>query len=206
MQNGPSTIVATRDPQANVGDLSFMGPLATQHEQDVPRLRGAVHARYCREVLSMTDAEGLPSDAKIQASADAYFQHLYHRAPVVDPEDLQGDRLPGLICHALCLIGTLLRHPGIHSPLEESDEYYCKVKALLFFNDRSDHRTVLKALCLLAFRNVTPPKMLSLECSWQWLGMATRLAYQMGLHRESTYTKLTNPGNARRIMWSLYVC
>ncbi|KAJ6092371.1 hypothetical protein N7467_004340 [Penicillium canescens] len=26
----------------------------------------------------------------------------------------------------------------------------------------------------------------------------------MGLHRESTYSKLENPGSARRIMWSLY--
>jgi hypothetical protein len=44
-----------------------------------------------------------------------------------------------------------------------------------------------------------------LDSSYQWLGMAIRLAYQMGLHRESTYSKLENPGSARRIMWSLYV-
>ena len=34
--------------------------------------------------------------------------------------------------------------------------------------------------------------------------MALRLALQMGLHKESTYTKRSDPGAARRIAWFLY--
>lgn len=204
-QSDHSTAITTPEAQAYVGDQSFMDPLVSHNEYPVPQVEGTARNRFSREILKAMDATSLPPRVKVEALADTYFQHLYQRAPVIDRDDLFKGQPSYLICQTLCLMGSILRHPGIQSPLEESDEYYCKAKALLFANHEADHHQVLKALCLLSFRNITPPRVLSLESAYQWLGMAMRLAYQMGLHRESTYSQLENPGNARRIMWTLCV-
>lgn len=203
-QSNLSTAITTPEPQAYVGDQSFIYSLIARHEA-IPRIEGINRARFSQKILKTTHATTPLSKAKVEALADSYFRHLYHRVPVIDRKDLLGKEPSPLVCQSICLIGTLLRHPGIRSPLEDSDEYYCKIKAMLFANHEANYHHVLQALCLLVFRNTTPPRALSLDSSYQWLGMAIRLAYQMGLHRESTYSKLENPGNARRIMWSLYV-
>ena len=156
-------------------------------------------------MIRAASATTLPTQGQVTAFADSYFEHLYHRAPIIDKTDLSKENPSILVSQAICLVGSLLRHTGPGSPLGEAERYYCKVKTLLFANHEPDQRNVLKALCLLSFRNLTPPKVVSLDNSWQWLGMAIRLAYQMGLHRESTYEQLPDPGNARRIMWSLFV-
>ncbi|KAJ5679636.1 hypothetical protein N7462_007880 [Penicillium macrosclerotiorum] len=174
-------------------------------ETVVPEGVGTLRSQLSRDILHAANATLLPPKAQIQAFADSYFQHLYHRAPIVDHEDLAVEEPSILLTQVICLIGSLLRHPGIQSTVEESEQYYNKVKALLYTNYERDPRLVLKALCLLGFRNITPPKVISLDCSWHWIGMAARLAYQIGLHRESTYSQLKNPGNARRIMWFLFV-
>ncbi|KAJ5793187.1 uncharacterized protein N7503_009165 [Penicillium pulvis] len=203
---GASSATSTPfDPPGYVGELSFMSPLETVPGQPLPQPMGAFHARFSSELLRSMDATSLPPKAKVEAFTDAYFEHIYHRAPIVDRADLHLEEPSMLISQAICMVGSLLRHPSLRSPLEESEEYYCKAKALVYSNYEMDHRNTLKALCLLIFRNVTPPNVLTLDCSWQWTGMATRLAYQMGLHRESTYSNLTNPGSARRMMWFLFV-
>ncbi|KAJ5775102.1 uncharacterized protein N7511_000113 [Penicillium nucicola] len=204
-QSDHSATIPTPETLAYVGDQSFMDPLDAHNEYPVPQLEGTARARFSRELVKAMEATTLPPRVKVEALADTYFQHLYQRAPVIDRSDLFREQPSKLICQTLCLIGSCLRHPGIQSLLEESDEYYCKAKALLFANYEVDHHQVLKALCLLSFRNITPPRVLSLESAYQWLGMATRLAYQMGLHRESTYSNLENPGSARRIIWTLCI-
>ncbi|KAJ5662352.1 uncharacterized protein N7477_009968 [Penicillium maclennaniae] len=159
---------------------------------------------FSKELLQAVEATSLPPKSQIEAYRDSYFKQHYHRAAIIDRADFSTDH-PSLIpTQAICLLGSMLRYSGIHSPIEESEPYYNKVKALLYANYEPDQRNVLKALCILAFRNITPPKVVSLDCSWQWIGMASRLAQQMGFHREETYVQLPTPGNARRIMWFLF--
>ncbi|KAJ6126796.1 hypothetical protein N7523_002408, partial [Penicillium sp. IBT 18751x] len=159
---------------------------------------------FSKELLQAVEATSLPPKSQIEAYRDSYFKQHYHRAAIIDRADFSTEHPSLILTQAICLIGSILRYSGIHSPIEESEPYYNKVKALLYANHEPDQRNVLKALCILAFRNITPPKVVSLDCSWQWIGMATRLAQQMGFHREETYTQLPNPGNARRIMWFLF--
>ncbi|KAJ5224486.1 uncharacterized protein N7469_007989 [Penicillium citrinum] len=182
-----------------------MAPWATQQDYIIPEPVIAVQCEFSKEMIRAASATTLPTQGQVTAFADSYFEHLYHRAPIIDKTDLSKENPSILVSQAICLVGSLLRHTGPGSPLGEAERYYCKVKTLLFANHEPDQRNVLKALCLLSFRNLTPPKVVSLDNSWQWLGMAIRLAYQMGLHRESTYEQLPDPGNARRIMWSLFV-
>ncbi|KAJ5391387.1 hypothetical protein N7509_006877 [Penicillium cosmopolitanum] len=182
-----------------------MAPLATQQDYIIPESVIAAQDQFSKKLIQAVSATTLPPKAQVEAFADSYFDRFYHRAPLIDRADLSTEDPSVLVSQAICMVGSLLRHSGPDSPLGDAEHYYGKVKTLLYTNYEPDQRNVLKALCLLSFRNLTPPKVVSLDCSWQWLGMATRLAYQMGLHRESTYAQLPNPGNARRIMWSLFV-
>ncbi|KAJ5826184.1 hypothetical protein N7474_003322 [Penicillium riverlandense] len=202
----PSASSASTNPQAYVGDISFMSPVTSQHEPlQLPVALRSTRDSFSGALIRTMGATSLPPQGKIDGLVDIYFKNLYHRAPIVDRKDLLAGKSSVLLLQSLCLIGTLLRHPGIESTLEESERYYCKVKALLYVNHEKDHHTVLKCLCFLLFRNYTPPTVVSLDCSWHWMGMAVRLAQQMGLHREPTYANLQNSGNARRIMWFLFV-
>lgn len=167
---------------------------------------GTFSEKINEEFLKVTGAASLPPQAKVEALADAYFKYLYHRTPVVDRSDLQVEQPSILLSQALCLIGTLLRHPKGSPALAASEEFYVKAKTLLYVNHEKDSLTTLKALCLIGCWNVTPPVVVSLDCSWHWIGVTIRLAFQMGLHRETTYSKMPNPGNARRIAWYIFVC
>ncbi|RMJ26354.1 putative transcription factor [Aspergillus sp. HF37] len=157
------------------------------------------------EILRVTDATSLPPPSKIQVFADTYFKHLYHIAPVIDRADLLVEEPSILLLQAICLIGSQLRYPRDQSPTLLSESYYLKIKTLIYAKHEHDNFVILKTLCILCFWIITPPVVVSLDSSYHWLGVAVRLAYQMGLHRESSYSKLSNPGATRRIMWFLFV-
>ncbi|KAJ5136208.1 hypothetical protein N7448_004762, partial [Penicillium atrosanguineum] len=203
-QDGFQATKPSAGPQAFVAKESFMSPLAPLHAHAVSESVDLMRDSFSKELLQAVGATSLPPNSQIEAYGDSYFNHHYHRAPIIDRADLSTDQPSLILTQAICLIGSILRYSGIHSPVEESEPYYNKVKALLYANHEPDQRNVLKALCILALRNITPPKVVSLDCSWQWIGTATRLAQQMGFHREETYAQLPNPGNARRIMWFLF--
>lgn len=157
------------------------------------------------EILRATDATSLPPASRVKVFADAYFQHLYHVAPVIDRTDLVSERTSIILQQAICLIGSQLRYPRDLSPTLLSESYYLKIKTLIYTNHEPDNFALLKTLCILCFWIVTPPVVVSLDSSYHWLGVAVRLACQMGLHRESSYSKLSNAGVARRIIWFLFV-
>lgn len=158
------------------------------------------------EILRATDAVLLPSPSKVQVFADTYFQHLYHMAPVIDKADLAAEEASILLQQVICMIGSQLRYPRDHqSPTPLSESCYLKIKTLIYTKHEHDNLVLLKTLCILCFWIVTPPMVVSLDSSYHWLGVAVRLAYQMGLHRESRHSKFCNPGVVRRIMWFLFV-
>ena len=157
------------------------------------------------EILRVTNATSLPPPSKIQVFTDTYFIHLYHIAPVIDRADVVVEEPSILLLQAICLIGSQLRYPRDRFPTLLSESYYLKIKTLIYAKHEHDNFSILKALCILCFWIITPPVVVSLDSSFHWLGVAVRLAYQMGLHRESSYSKLSNPGAARRIMWFLFV-
>jgi hypothetical protein len=157
------------------------------------------------QILKVTNAIDLPSRSKFQIFTETYFTHLYHVAPVIDRADLAVDKPSALLLLAICLIGSQLRYPRDQSPTLLSESYYLKIKTLIYAKHEHDKLAILKTLCILCFWIITPPVVVSLDSSYHWLGVAVRLAYQMGLHRESSYMKLSNPAAARRLMWFIFV-
>ena len=200
----PEATSAMANQPGYVGDDAIMSPCPAIPVSIMPKT-GAFPGHIHEEILRLTGATSLPSPSRMQTFIEAYFKHIYYRAPVIDRSDLQGEAPSTLLLQAICMIGSQLRYPREQSPLAISEEYYLKVKTLLFTGHEINNFMVLKALCILCFWFVPPPVVVSLDGAWHWLGVAIRHAYQMGLHRESTCSKISNPGVARRIMWFLFV-
>jgi hypothetical protein len=149
-------------------------------------------------------ALALPATPLLDAFVDAYFVNLFPLLPVVDRSDVSGDDRSILLLQCLSLLGSHFRYrrpPSIPSP----GSLYAKVKSLLDQNYERDPLTTLKALCLIACRSAESPTVVSLDSPWHWLGVDTRYALSMGLHREATYQGRPSAGISRRIWWHLFV-
>jgi hypothetical protein len=158
-----------------------------------------------QEILTIIDPKSSPPAILLNAYIDAYFQHIFHQFPVVDHADLFSGRPSLALQQAICMVGTMLRHPKGPDILAENEKYYYNAKTLIHTNHEEDPITVLKVLCLLSTRNLAGPVLLTIDCAWHWLGIAIRLLQQMGLHRESMCVACANPGIARKIAWCLFV-
>ncbi|KAE8407803.1 fungal-specific transcription factor domain-containing protein [Aspergillus pseudonomiae] len=158
-----------------------------------------------QEILTIIDPTASPPTILFNAYSDAYFQHLFHQFPVIDHADLSSNRPSLALQQAICMVGTMLRHPKGPDILSDNEKYYYNAKTLIHTNHEQDPMTVLKVLCLLATRNIAGPVLLTVDCAWHWLGIAIRLLQQMGLHREEMCVASASPGMARRIAWCLFV-
>lgn len=158
-----------------------------------------------QEILTTIDPTSSPPAILLNAYIDAYFQHIFHQFPVVDHADLSSSRPSLALQQAICMVGTMLRHPKGPDILAENETYYYNAKTLIHINHEQDPITVLKVVCLLSTRNIAGPVLLTVDCAWHWLGMAIRLLQQMGLHREEMCVAFASPGIARRIAWCLFV-
>lgn len=164
-------------------------------------------ARYpnAREaVLAAAEALILPVPSLREALVDAFFEHVYHSYPVVEPNEVSAPDSSILLQQAVYLAASLMRHGPDNLKLSQS--LYEKVKTLIYLNYEPDNISTLKALCLLSCWSVKPPDKMSLDGPWYWTGVASRAALQLGLHQESTYTNHPQASSLRRIFWHLHVC
>ncbi|KAH6876608.1 fungal-specific transcription factor domain-containing protein [Thelonectria olida] len=152
-------------------------------------------------ILNLTKADILPRPALTRALTDNYFKHVHPFIPVVEESDLYGPKPSILLQQAVCLAGSLMQHDPASVSFCLSQ--YEKVKTLIHLNHESDKVTLLKSLCLLTCHSPLPTDRVTLDGPWQWLGMAIRLAVQLGLHKTSTYEHQDSPGCLRRVFWHL---
>jgi hypothetical protein len=61
------------------------------------------------------------------------------------------------------------------------------------------------SITIIACWSLRPPSVISLDGPWHWAGLAMRLALQLGLHQEKTYSCLQNPNECRLVWWHLVV-
>lgn len=156
-----------------------------------------------QEILKISQATAPIPDMILHACADAYFQYAFHRVPVLDQADVYVDPPPIMLCQALCMLGsTLSRRP---TSLAEGEKYYFKAKTLVHMDFEQDPITTLKVICFLTMWNITGPVVLTSDCSWHWIGRATRLLQQLGLNREAVCASQSQPGTTRRLAWFIFV-
>ncbi|KAJ5504963.1 fungal-specific transcription factor domain-containing protein [Penicillium fimorum] len=158
-----------------------------------------------QEILTIIDPTSPPPAILLNAYVDAYFKHVFHRLPIVDRADFSSSKPSVALQQAICMVGTILRHPKGPDILAENEKYYYNVKTLIHTNHEQDPITVLKVMCLFSTRNIAGPVLLTIDSPWQWVVIAIRLLQQMGLHREEICAAFVNPKIARRLAWSLFV-
>ncbi|KAJ3497085.1 hypothetical protein NLG97_g2169 [Lecanicillium saksenae] len=156
------------------------------------------------KVLEATDAYKLPKPALKQALFDAFFTNLSYCYPIVDRADVESPGASVLLQQAVCLAGSMTRHPNLADSFPRAQAIYEKVKLLICVNFEPDMLAVLKTLCLLTVWSPIPSHIVSLDGPWHATGSALRLGVQMGMHRNSTYANKPDRACRRRLWWLLY--
>ncbi|KAK1510096.1 hypothetical protein CABS01_07768 [Colletotrichum abscissum] len=154
-------------------------------------------------ILRVTGASILPHPVLLQALKDSFFEHVVFYYSVVDPGDVAGPNASVLLQQVVCLAGGLMRHGEDSVGLAGSQ--YEKAKTLIHIGFEPDQLTVLKSLCLMSCWSASSPYLVTLDGPWHWTGMASRMALQLGLQKQSSYSNRQGAGCLRRIFWHLQV-
>lgn len=157
-------------------------------------------------ILSTSSAAALPKQPLREALFDAFFASRGHSFPFITRYDVEAPGASILLQQAVCLAGSLMRHPRLPDTFIRSQTFYEKIRLLLALDVESDMMAILKALCLLTIWCPTPSNISSLAGPWHATGTAIRLAMQLGMHRKSTYRDKPNAQERRKLWWFLYVC
>ncbi|KAF4834937.1 Acetamidase regulatory protein [Colletotrichum tropicale] len=195
-----TTADAAQPPMAFISPSTVMSYDAAHGEPELdPSSSRSLDTKSA--ILRLTQADVLPRPALLRALIDAYFEHVYPLYPVIDREDVLGPAPSTLLLQAASMVGCLMRR-GPES-MELCRSQYEKVKTLIHLNHEADTLVLLKSLCLMTCYSVMSTDLVTLDGPWHWLGVALRMALQMGLHHRSTHDRHTNPGCLRRIFWQL---
>ncbi|KAF1734788.1 Acetamidase regulatory protein [Beauveria bassiana] len=154
--------------------------------------------------LRATDAHRLPKPALRQALFDSFFTNLNYCFPIVSRSDVESPGSSVLLQQAVCLAGSLMRHPSLPDSFPRAQAIYEKIKILICVNFEPNMLTVLKALTFLTLWSPNPPHMVSLDGPWHATGTAVRLAIQMGMHKDSTYANKPDRKCRRRLWWLIF--
>ncbi|KAM0555899.1 hypothetical protein ACHAPJ_006301 [Fusarium lateritium] len=200
VSTAPATSTENRLPKC------FISPATVMHYDDGGDQRDIASAPcppldLRASILNLTHADVLPRSALLRALTDAYFEHIHPFYPVVDRDDVVKPGSSIMLQQAVCLAGSLMQHDVENVQLCRSQ--YEKVKTLIHLNYEEDNVVLLKTLCLLTCYSVLPTDRVTVDGPWHWLGMAIRLAIQLGLHKDSTYRQYPDPKCLRRLFWHL---
>lgn len=168
-------------------------------------MSGSITTDVKVKILRATDAHKLPKPALRQALFDAFFANLSYTFPIIDRAEVESPRASVLLQQAVCMAGSLMRHPNLPDSFPRTRALYEKVKVLICVNFEPNMMVVLKVLCLLTLWSPIPSHIVSLDGPWHATGSALRLAVQMGMHKNSTYASKADRACRRRLWWLLNV-
>ncbi|OTA70163.1 hypothetical protein K449DRAFT_4096 [Hypoxylon sp. EC38] len=155
-------------------------------------------------ILKLTRASSTPPVTLQNVLADLYTEWLYPYVPIFDKKDIDQCGSSLLLRHTLSLGGTLVQRPGKYPSTWTPRDFANKIKTLLFLETEKNIFNVLKAFCILSCWSQGSPRDAILDCPWQWLATAIRLAIQLGLHRESMHGSAAVSRGTRQIWWFLF--
>ncbi|KAJ5138213.1 uncharacterized protein N7515_003061 [Penicillium bovifimosum] len=153
-----------------------------------------------RAVLDIYRAFELPPLAVQRSLIDSFEMYCAPWMPILETRHLQNpSSLSILLLQSVFVAGSRVAAAAHISA--SSETYYRRAKALFFSNYEPNPVIKIAAACLLNWWNPLGPDKVSLDGSGFWLRVAVSLAYQIGLHKESTNGK--NPSYRRRLWWTL---
>ncbi|KAL2405948.1 hypothetical protein ABEF95_002783 [Exophiala dermatitidis] len=93
---------------------------------------------------------------------NAYFQHVFHRFPVLDRADLSTDEPSMAILQGVCMLGTMVWHKAA-DPLANNEKFYYRAKMLILTEHEKDPMTALQTMYLLTTRTIISPAVLTAD-------------------------------------------
>ncbi|KAF9249973.1 transcriptional regulator family: Fungal Specific TF [Penicillium roqueforti] len=194
-----STAQEAPSPFRHLGrrDITCVGPGVVNGSQQPNSIDGS------QLILDISQACRLPSPIIAQALTDFYFRELFYFVPVLDRGQSEIETST-LLQQCLCFAGSTMRQTA--GPAEWTTfAIYGRIRTLLFLNHDPAPLNMLSALCILSTWFPYSPDAIVLDNPWQWAGMAIRLAIQLHLHENETYSRLEDSGRARRMWWYLFI-
>lgn len=211
-ENAADTVAATSENSAYIAEHSVLQSADNAKSVDTPALPSCrpkmvsgMSSEVKLSILRATDAHKLPKPALQQALFDAFFNNLDFCFPIVNRTEVESPGSSVLLQQAVCLAGSLTRHPNLPDSFLRAKAIYEKIKILICVNFEPNMLVVLKVLALLSLWSPIPSHMANLDGPWHSTGQAIRLGIQMGMHKNSTYTGKSDRSCQRRLWWLLYV-
>ena len=183
-----------------IGDLSLLSCPSDPDHTIVSRVN-TLPDDITHGILHLSKANSIPSSSLAKAMIDIYFQELHWIVPVVTRQELSGSNPSLLLLQAVYFAGSLMRRSKSWPKSSSPEEIYKKIKTLLFLDYEKEKALVLKALCLLSIWSPNVPQVVTLDSPWHWIGVALRLAIQLGMHREVTYSERSPETSVNRQLW-----
>ncbi|KAL4866589.1 hypothetical protein BDV12DRAFT_199066 [Aspergillus spectabilis] len=152
-----------------------------------------------------SELEGVPEDL-LDSYVETYFEYASVWCPVFDRGVILERALLAsvFIQNAFAFCGTRLRPPLIAHA--EPELHYQRAKSLLYGNCESNPLLQIIGVMLFWWGSPGYPNVAGLDTGRWWLGVAIRLAEEIGLHQTSVKVEThfaETPGLRKRIWWTL---
>ncbi|KAJ9157327.1 hypothetical protein NKR23_g302 [Pleurostoma richardsiae] len=197
-----------RPPPSEVDDDSGGLHVPVPMEQDTPSPRSAIASSMVRDQL--------PPDIQL-ALIEAYFAYNHILYPVVSEDEFRtgfaNRTLSPLLLAAVLYAGALhvsdpvIYRAGFDSRQTCLRKLYNRSKKI-FFDEEDNGETgdqLSRVQAAFLLHNMWSSPNATMD-PWTWLGLATRLAQNMGMHRSTARSSLKESDRRlwKRIWWSLY--
>ncbi|KAK0755293.1 hypothetical protein N5P37_012120 [Trichoderma harzianum] len=178
-------------------------PSSNSYAPRIPGLQGVPAPN-----LIPKDAFVLPPKSVSDILIGAYFEHIHGLFPIIDREEFLAQyeaptsAPPLLLFHAICLAGS-----HATSTLDNTQElkgaFFRRAKALFDGRYEEDRMHMVQAALLLTWFSDGGDDVCT--NAWYWIGVATRIALGLGMHRDVGPSKMLERDKRtwRKIWWCL---
>lgn len=168
-----------------------------------------------RNLVLQRILNSIPAPHIQTALIKAYLTHGYPLYPIIDPSPFRSGTVPHSNSPLLLLsvlfsgashVGeSVIHQAGYGSRLECLDAFYSQAKTLFDADLETDKVAVVQ--CAFMLHNWWSGPTATMD-PLAWLGHATRLAQNMGMHRSTAGSSIDAADRklCKRIWWSIYVC
>lgn len=188
------------------------------------RVSGAEVRSDSHFLLDELPPETLPSIPRREAVdklVDIYFEHCNFFSPILESKDefiqtieplynqaSPDQPLANAHFRALVVLGTsilLLNRVDFSVPASKSDSYFTAAMRIFAQNPETICTGDLNHLANLLFIIQYCCFASNITAAWHFIGLATRLAIELGLHKQQNTIPCDNDANGKRwLFWSLY--
>ncbi|KAF2164001.1 hypothetical protein M409DRAFT_57101 [Zasmidium cellare ATCC 36951] len=174
-------------------------PRDGNHATAVDRSKHHVATTQRTSMSRLDDIDDIPPMLQ-QSNLETYWEFIYPWCPVIDPGPEAASE--PILKHAIAMLAGSVNTPLI--PHAKPRDHYRRARNL-FHAEGTDALTRVQVALLLSCSSAGPPNVGSTGSPFWWIGVAIRLAQDIGLHREppSGVSKEV-AGLRRRIWWTLY--